>query len=89
MKYSNAKLAINLFNLEEGPSLFTKLKNQAYINDRTSGQATFTDVSRLRIGKNSFPNILQSMREVKFDWTHGINNHALRVKLKSTFCDIL
>jgi len=85
MCYSNAKLAITLYNTQNGPEMSAKLRNASYINDRTSGRAIFMDSSRLRIGKNSLCNRLNCMRSIKFDWTNGITDHALRTNLKKTF----
>jgi len=85
MGYSNAKLAIALYNCHDGPEMSTKLRNAAYINDRTSGRAIFMDSSRLKIGKNSFNNRLNCMRSVKFKWTNGIAEHGLRINLKKSF----
>jgi len=85
MAYSNAKMAISLHNLEDGPPLSETLRHAAYRNNRLPGQAIYMDSSRLRIGKNSLVNRLNCMRQVKFQWTNGINQHALRQNLKKTF----
>jgi len=85
MAYSNAKMAISLHNFEDGPPLSEILRHAAYRNDRLPGQAIYMDSSRLRIGKNSLVNRLNCMRQVKFQWTNGINQHALRQNLKKTF----
>jgi len=82
MCYFNAKLAIVLYNLPDGPRISKKLKETSYINERTTGKAIFMDTSRLRIGKNSFLNRLQCLRRVNFDWTGGIRAHSLRINLK-------
>jgi len=85
MLYSNAKIAISLFTDENGPPLSHKIRNNAYLNNRKPGLATFMDSSRLKIGRNSLQNRLKMMTSVKFKWTTGINKHALRVALKTTF----
>jgi len=53
--------------------------------DRLHGRAVFMDSSRLKIGKNAFPNRLKCMKSIKFGWTDGIGDHALRQNLKKTF----
>jgi len=88
LKYACSKLAINLYLLDNtGPPITQKLKTSAYINDRLPGIAHFMDTSRLKIGKQSFPNRLSNMKAIKFDWTRGIDKHKLRIELKKTFID--
>jgi len=82
--YSNAKRAINLYLNEDGPPISQKLKNSAYIDNRTE-LCYFMDTSRLKVGKNSFQNRLQCLKKVKFKWINGINYHTLRINLKKTF----
>jgi len=41
---------------DNGPYLSSRLWESPYINERTAGQPIFMDTSRLKIGKNSFPN---------------------------------
>jgi len=77
--------AINLFNDVNGPPMSTLLRTMAYINDRNPGKAIFMDTSRLRIGRYCLANRLSFMREIKFDWTQGIEENRLRVNLKKTF----
>jgi len=85
MAYSNAKLAISLFNNKNGPPISSQLRASSYRNDRLHGRAVFMDSSRLKIGKNAFPNRLNCMKSIKFGWTDGIGDHALRQNLKKTF----
>jgi len=86
MRYSNAKMAISLTLLKNNSTrLGKKLQSQLYINDRCPGRAITMDTSRLRIGKNSFVNRLQCLRNINFDWTSGINPDRLRICLKETF----
>jgi len=89
MKYSCCKLAINLYNLgDSGPPMSTLLKNSAYINDRQPERAYFIDSSRIKIGWHSFVNRLNSIRDVTFGWTQGINPNKLRIELKKTFINL-
>jgi len=86
MAYCCSKLAIVLTNLKNtGPRMSKKLQERIYVNDRTPGRGTFADHSRLKIGRNAFPNRLKCLNRVKFDWINGIGNHVLRVNLKKTF----
>jgi len=85
MMYSNAKMAITLYNLGHGPPLTRKLREASYINDRRPGTATISDRSRLKIGKQSLVNRLNCLKNVLFDWTTGIDKNALRINLKKTF----
>jgi len=85
MLYSNAKIAITLFTDENGPQISQKIRNNAYLNNCKPGIATFMYSSRLKIGRNSLQNRVKMMMSVRFKWTTGINRHALRVALKSTF----
>jgi len=86
MKYSCCKMAINLYNLgNDGPPLTSKLKASAYINDRQPQRAYFMDTSRLRIGKHSLPNRMNSMCSISFNWIGGIDKNKLRIELKKTF----
>jgi len=85
MKYSCSKLAINLYNDADGPPMSTVLRSKAYINDRNPGKAIFIDSSRLRIGRHCLANRLSFMKDIKFDWTQGIEDNSLRVNLKKTF----
>jgi len=85
MQYANAKMAITLYNLSTGPPLSSKLKENAYINDRRPGQATIIDRSRLKIGKQSLVNRLNCLKKITFCWTSGISKDALRINLKKTF----
>lgn len=86
MSYCCSKLAITLTNLKEsGPRMSEKLMNRMYVNDRNPGKGTFADNSRLKIGRMAFPNRLRCLNRVKFDWTNGINPHALQINLKKTF----
>jgi len=85
MKYSCSKLAINLFNDADGPPMSTPLRSKAYINDRNPGKAIFIDSSQSRIGRHCLANRLSFMRDIKFDWTQGIEDNSLRVNLKKTF----
>jgi len=68
-----------------GPSLSAELRRAAYVNERKPGIATFRDTSRQRISRHSFNNRLNSMRNVKFEWTNGIKKNTLRIELKKTF----
>jgi len=89
MKYSCCKLAIRLYNLgDSGPPMSTLLKNSAYINDRQPERAYFRDSSRIKIGRHSFVNRLNAIRDVKFGWTQGINPNKLRIELKKTFINL-
>jgi len=86
MKYSNCKQAIGLLlQREKSTRLGLKLQSQAYINDRCPGKATLIDNSKLKIGRQSFPNRLRSMREIEFDWATGISDDLLRIRLKKPF----
>jgi len=86
MRYSCCKMAISLYNLGvDGPPLTSKMRAAAYINDRQPLRAYFMDTSRLRIGKHSLPNRVNSMRTIAFDWVGGIDKHKLRIELKKTF----
>jgi len=86
MRYSNTKQVITLYLLKDRSTrLGLKLLNQAYINERTHGRATLMDFSRLKIGKQSFLNRLQSLRCITFNWTNGIAPDRLRINLKKTF----
>jgi len=59
--------SIGLFlEKEKSTRLGFKLQTQAYINDRCPGKATMTDLSRLKIGRQSFPNRLRFMRDIDF-----------------------
>jgi len=62
-----------------------RLQGNIYINDRRPGRWITMDTSRLKIGRKSFLNRLNCLREVHFDWTTGICPHRLRVELKKTF----
>jgi len=46
------------------------------------------DGSKLRIGKNSLYNRLNSVQNIAFQWTNGINPDKLRIELKKTFIGI-
>jgi len=85
MSYSNAKLAILLVLLQNGPPIAEKVRSFKYENDRNPGVATISDASRLTIGRHSLVKQLQCLRRVKFKWTKGINDHVLRIELKKTF----
>jgi len=86
MEYSNAKIAIILYCLNErGPRLTHRLRSSCYINDRKLGIGSFTDSSRLKIACHSLPNRLKLMKRVTFDRTQGINKHSLSINLKRTF----
>jgi len=86
MRYTNSKMAISLVLLREKSNrLGIKLQNLLYINDRCPGWGITMDCSRHKIGKNSFPNRLQCLRLINFDWTNGINLNKLRICLKKTF----
>jgi len=86
MKFSNTKLAINLALMGDRTTrLGRRLQGCMYINDRCPGRGITMDTSRLKIGRNSFLNRLNCLREVNFDWTTGICPHRLRVELKKTF----
>jgi len=87
MNYSNAKLAISMCLQGNGPPIVQRIKNTAYENDRNPGVMTVSDTSRLKIGRHSLVNRLQCLRRVKFKWTTGISDHALRIGLKQTFFD--
>lgn len=85
MKFSSAKLAINLLLMGDHTTrLGRKLCGNIYINDRCPGRPITMDTSRLRIGRNSFLNRLQCL-SVQFDQTNGICLHKLRIGLKKTF----
>jgi len=86
MKYSNCKQAVGLFlQKEKSTRLGIKLQTQSYINDRCPGKATMIDHSKLKIGRQCFPNRLRSMKDINFDWVNGISDDMLRIKLKRTF----
>lgn len=85
MNYSNSKLAISLCLQENGSPIVQHIKSAAYENDRNPGVMTVSDTSRLKIGRHSLVNRLQCLRRVKFKWTTGISDHALRIGLKQTF----
>jgi len=71
MLYTNAKLAIALFNLPCGPPLSSKLRSRAYINEIKPGIAIISDASKLKIGKQSIVNRLNCLRRITFEVTSG------------------
>jgi len=86
MKYLDCKQAIELFlQQEKSTRLGLKLQSQAYINDRCPVKAKMTDLFRIKIGRQGFPNRLRSMREINFDWVTGISDNLLNIRLKKTF----
>jgi len=64
-----------------------KLRQRAYINNICPGRATFSDRSRLKIGRQSLPNRLDFFSDIKFDWTRheDTSTDRLRIELKKTF----
>jgi len=86
IKYSNSKMAFNLFHQnEKSTRLGLKLLNKAYIKDRFPGRATLIDESRKKIGRQSFLNRQRSLRCIDFNRTQGIPPDRLRINLKKTF----
>jgi len=67
-----------------------KLRNRAYVNDRFPGKATFVDRSKTKVGRQSQPNRLDFLREIKFNWNNAeepISKDKLRIALKKTFIE--
>jgi len=67
-----------------------KLRGRAYVNYRFPGKGTFRDLSRTKIGRQSLPNRLDFLREIKFDWINAkepISKDKLRIALKKTFIE--
>jgi len=63
------------------------LRKRAYINDRNSGKVTFSDISRIKIGRQALPNRLDFFKDIKFDWCNAPFDHdKLGIELKQTFC---
>jgi len=64
-----------------------KLRERAYVNDRSPGRATFIDRSKLKIGRQSLLSRLDFFREIKFDWCgqEDMSKDKLRIELKKTF----
>jgi len=60
------------------------LRENLYFNERT-GKASIMDTSRLKIGKASFKNCLESFKEINFSWKDGISDDSQRIALKRTF----
>jgi len=58
--YITAKTATGLI-LKSDTRLAEELQKSAHINDRSPGRATFSDTSRLKIGRNQFKNRLKHM----------------------------
>jgi len=65
-----------------------QLQKAAYINNRKPGVASFMDGSKLQIGKNYLYNRLNSVNNIAFQWTNGVNLEKLRIELKKTFIGI-
>jgi len=64
MNYSNAKLAMLLTLMEQGPPMSQKIKNSRYENDRNLNVASVWDTSRLKIGRHSLVNRLRCLKAV-------------------------
>jgi len=82
-QYSTAKLAINL--MTGSTPMGIKLKAKCYVNDWIPGRGSVPDTSRLKIGRYSFPNRLQCLKKLDFDWCTGISKDRLRINLKKCF----
>jgi len=86
MKYSRCKIAITLYSLKQtGPLMSLQLKKAAYTNGRKPGDASFMDGSKLRIGKSSLYSRLNSVHNIAFQWTNGINLDKLRIGKSSLY----
>jgi len=82
MLYSNAKMAINLINLEhKDPRLSKTLKSVLHQPKTTKND----NCHGLKVGHNAFQNRLQCLKKVQFEWLGDITTHALRINLKRTF----
>jgi len=82
--YITAKTAIGLY-LKSDTRLAEDLRSNAFINDRAPGSATFSDLSRLKVGRNQFKNRLKHMSMLKFNWTNNPSDNFIRTQLKKTF----
>jgi len=59
--------------------------SKLYINDRKPKKGTFTDRSKLKIGRHSFANRLSFIKGLQFDWLGNFSGNYIRANLKWTF----
>jgi len=85
MRYSNAKMALQILALGPGgPPIYHKLIQNIGSNDRTK-KVTTMDTSRIKIGRHSFQNRHQCLKELNFDWKNEMSKDLLRINLKRAF----
>jgi len=58
------------------------LRSKLYINDRKPKKGTFTNRSRLKIGRHSFANRLSFVKDLQFDWIGDYSDNYIRANLK-------
>jgi len=86
-KYIVSSTTIKMMHKGTTP-MSEKLRNRAYVNDRFPGKAMFANRSKTKIGRQSLPNRLDFLREIKLDWNNAeepISKDKLRVALKIFF----
>jgi len=83
-KYINSSTAIKLIN-NSNTRIADDLRSNLYINNRKPKKGTFTDRSRLKIGRHSFANRLSFIKDLQFDWIGDFSDDYIRANLKRTF----
>jgi len=83
-KYINSSTAIKLIN-NSNTRIADDLRSKLYINDRKPKKGTFTNRSRLKIGRHSLSNRLSFIKDLQFDWIGDFSDDYIRANLKRTF----
>jgi len=84
-RYIVASTVIKMMGNSTTP-MADKLRRTAYINDRCPGRASFTDISKRKIGRQTLPNRLGFFKDIKFNWCNeDISDDKLQRELKKTF----
>jgi len=85
MRYSNARMALQILALGPGgPPMYHKPIQNIGINHRTK-KVTTMDTSRINIGRHSFCNRLQCLRELNFEWKKEMSKDLIIINLIKYF----
>jgi len=62
-----------------------ELRSKLYINNRRPKKGTLMDLSKLKIGRQSFANRLSYIKDLQFNWIGDYGDDCIRTNLKWTF----